>query len=87
MIHVKIDGLSYEVLVALGISKKGKSFSSLDELVYIVFLFLLSEQSTNIHLEILAQASQILKDKYFKEQLSKCNSPEEALEMIIEEEE
>ena len=64
MPHAKIDGLSDEVLVALEISKKGKSFSSLDELVYIVFLFLSSEQSTNIHLKILSQALQLLKDKF-----------------------
>ncbi len=88
MPHAKIEELSDEVLVALGISKKGISFSSLDgELVYIVFLFLSSEKTTNIHLKILAKASQLLKDKYFREPLSKCNSKEEAIEMITEEEE
>lgn len=88
MPHAKIEELSDEVLVALGISKKGISFSSLDgELVYIVFLFLSSEKSTNIHLKILAQASQLLKDKYFREPLSKCNTKEEAIDLIREEEE
>jgi fructose-specific phosphotransferase system IIA component len=84
--HAKTD-LVQDVSIVLGISKKGINFSSLDgEPVYIIFMFLSPEKSASLHLKVLAKASQLLKDKYFREPLKEMNSAEEVIKIIKEEE-
>jgi fructose-specific phosphotransferase system IIA component len=84
--HAKTD-LVEDICVAIGISKKGISFSSLDgELVYVMFVFLAPHNSAGKHLKILALASQLLKDKYFREPLKQMESADDILKMIKKEE-
>ncbi len=85
--HAKIDSLG-DVCAALGISKKGINFDSLDgEPVYIVFMFLAPSSSSGKHLKLLAKASQLLKDKYFREPLKEMTSVDEIINTIKQEEE
>lgn len=85
--HAKIDSLN-DVCAALGISKRGINFDSLDgEPVYIVFMFLAPSSSSGKHLKLLAKASQLLKDKYFREPLKEMSSADEIISAIKQEEE
>ena len=84
--HVKIDNLN-KIVILLGISKKGIDFNSLDgEPVYIILVFLLPNNPNNDYLKMLAKASQLLKDKYFRKPLKELNSVDEILSLIKEEE-
>ncbi|MDR0676009.1 MAG: PTS sugar transporter subunit IIA [Elusimicrobiota bacterium] len=84
--HAKTDSVK-DVLAVFGISKKGVNFSSLDgEPVYIIFMFLSPENSSGLHLKVLAKASQLLKDKYFREPLKELNTVDEVIKMIKDEE-
>lgn len=76
-----------DICAAIGISKNGVNFSSLDgEPVYIIFIFLAPHNAAGKHLKLLAKASQLLKDKYFREPLKEMNSAEEIMKIIKEEE-
>jgi fructose-specific phosphotransferase system IIA component len=85
--HAKTDQI--ETLVgALGISKNGTEFDSLDgEPVNIIFLVLASTKSIGLHLKALAKIARLLKDKVFRHTLLECKTPQEALEIIKEDEE
>ncbi len=78
--HVK------ELVAAIGISKKGINFDSLDgEPAHIFFLLLAPMESSGPHLKALARISKILKDKYFRDSL-KASGDEKTLLKIIKEE-
>jgi len=85
--HTKTDQIE-DLVGALGISRKGVQFDSLDgEPVYIVFLVLASSKATGIHLKALAKIARLLKDRVFRNTLKNCKSPAEALRVIREDEE
>lgn len=84
--HAKSD-LVDDVCAVIGISKKGINFNSLDgEPVNIIFLFISPSNSAGKHLKILAKASQLLKDKYFRGPLISATTPDEIINIIKEEE-
>ncbi|MBL7155691.1 MAG: PTS sugar transporter subunit IIA [Candidatus Omnitrophica bacterium] len=71
---------------AVGISKKGVSFDSLDgEPAYIFFLLLAPQQSAGPHLKALARISRLLKDKYFRDILKNAESEKELVNIITKE--
>jgi len=71
---------------AVGISKQGVNFDSLDgEKVYIFFLLLAPQDSAGPHLKALARISRLLKDRYFRDILKNAKSEKELLNAIAKE--
>lgn len=83
--HGKSDSVK-DLVSAVGISKKGIDFESLDgEPVNIFFLLIAPENSAGPHLKALARISRLLKDKYFREMLKNAKDEKELVKIIIEE--
>lgn len=71
---------------ALGISKEGVDFESLDgDPVYFVFLILSPLEATGDYLRAISRVSRFFKDRFFREALKNANSPEEAMKIIKQE--
>lgn len=71
---------------AIGISRKGVDFESLDgEPVHIFFLLLAPQESAGPHLKALARISRLLKDKYFRDALKSATSEKEIINIITRE--
>ena len=71
---------------AVGISREGVNFDSLDgEPVYIFFLLLAPQDSAGPHLKALARISRLLKDKYFRDTLRNTKNEKELISIIIRE--
>ncbi|OQY02253.1 MAG: PTS fructose transporter subunit IIA [Desulfobacteraceae bacterium 4572_130] len=80
--HGKLNSID-SIFVGFGLSRKGIDFDSLDNKpVHIFFLLITSENSTGIHLKVLARISKFLKQENFKKSLTKANSREEILKII-----
>lgn len=85
--HAKTDQVK-NVVCALGISEKGVNFDALDgEPVFIIFLVLAPSGATGIHLKVLAKIARLLKDKVFRNYLRMSKTPQEAYQIIKEDEE
>ena len=75
-------------VILLGISKEGIDFESMDgRPTHIFFLLLTPENSTGLHLKLLARISRLLKKESFKEKLLKATSQDEVIAVIEEEDE
>ncbi|MGB9642146.1 MAG: PTS sugar transporter subunit IIA [Candidatus Ratteibacteria bacterium] len=84
--HAKTDQIN-KLVCALGISEKGIDFDSLDgEPVYIIFLVLAPAGATGIHLKALAKIARLLKDKVFRNYLKMSKTPQEAYQIIKDDE-
>ncbi len=85
--HGKIRGLE-SLIIGFGRSQKGVDFDSMDGMpAHIFFLLITSENSTGLHLKLLARISRILKNDPFKEKLLHATSRDEIYSIIKEEEE
>ncbi|MBL0717369.1 MAG: PTS sugar transporter subunit IIA [Desulfosarcina sp.] len=85
--HGKIKGLD-SLIIGFGLSKKGISFESIDgRPTYIFFLLITPENSTGLHLKVLARISRILKNDLFKEKLMGSSDVDEIYNIIKEEDE
>jgi nitrogen PTS system EIIA component len=85
--HGKIRGLE-SLILGFGRSQKGVDFDSMDGMpAHIFFLLITPENSTGLHLKLLARISRILKNDPFKEKLLHATSREEIYSIIKEEEE
>lgn len=83
--HGKCENVK-ELTAALGISRKGVDFDSLDgEPAYIFFLLVAPIDSAGPHLKALARISRLLKDKYFRDNL-KATKDEKAILTILAQE-
>jgi len=83
--HAKSESLD-KVVAALGISKRGLDFESLDgEPVHIIFLLVAPPDSAGLHLKILARISRLLKDKFFRQSLRDAKTVEDVQKIISEE--
>ncbi|HPP66826.1 MAG TPA: PTS sugar transporter subunit IIA [bacterium] len=84
--HAKTDQVK-NLVCALGTSHKGVNFDSLDgEPVYIIFLVLAASGATGIHLKALAKIARLLKDKVFRNSLTASKTPQEAYQILKEDE-
>ena len=82
--HGKINGLESLVL-GFGLSRKGVNFDALDgKPTHIFFLLLSPDNSTGIHLRILARISKLLKEASFKEKLMQVKGPADVISTIAE---
>ncbi|MGD9044897.1 MAG: PTS sugar transporter subunit IIA [Desulfobacterales bacterium] len=85
--HGKIKDLESLVL-GFGLSRKGVDFEAIDSKpTHIFFLLITPENSTGLHLKLLARISRILKNDPFKERLQNATDREEIFEIIKEEDE
>ena len=80
--HGKCDCVK-DLVGALGISKEGVNFDSLDgSPAHIFFLLLAPIDSAGPHLKALARISRLLKDKFIRDSLVKVQTKKEVLEII-----
>jgi len=85
--HGKLKNIDSLVL-GFGLSHKGVDFESIDgQPTYIFFVLVTPENSTGLHLKLLARISRILKNEPFKNRLMKAADAEEIYNIIKEEDE
>ncbi|MFO7558802.1 MAG: PTS sugar transporter subunit IIA [Desulfobacterales bacterium] len=80
--HGKLKELDSLVL-GFGLSKGGVNFESMDgRPTHIFFLLFTPENSTGLHLKLLARISRLLKNEDFKEKLRAVSSVEDVISII-----
>ncbi len=85
--HGKMKNLENLVL-GFGLSRKGVDFESLDgKPAHIFFLLVTPENSTGLHLKLLARISRILKNETFKNRLLEAGDRDEIFGIIMGEDE
>lgn len=85
--HGKMKSLD-RLFLGFGLSKKGVDFDSVDgRPTHIFFLLITPENSTGLHLKLLARISKILKNHSFKEKLLNADSQDEIVDIIKAEDE
>jgi len=85
--HGKMRALK-RLYLGFGLSKKGVDLDSVDgRPTHIFFLLITPENSTGLHLKLLARISRILKNQSFKDKLLKAASREEIIDIIKEDDE
>lgn len=85
--HGKLKELD-NMVIGFGISKRGVDFDSIDgRPAHIFFVLLTPEQSTGLHLRLLARISRMLKNDTFREQLLKAANGREIFDIIKSEDE
>jgi PTS system nitrogen regulatory IIA component len=83
--HGKIQDLDSLVL-GFGLSRKGVDFESIDgEPTHIFFILITPEDSTGLHLKLLARISRILKNDHFKERLMNAADRDDIFDIIKQE--
>ncbi len=84
--HGKVEKID-NLIIALGVSKKGIEYDSLDgEPVYIVLLVLAEIDNPGPHIEALAEISRLFALPGFTEKMRAVKTPEEAIALIRAEE-
>jgi PTS system nitrogen regulatory IIA component len=85
--HGKLKGMD-SLILGFGLSRSGIDFESMDgKPTHIFFLLVTPENSTGLHLKLLAQISGLLKKEMFKESLLKAADRDEVLTLIQAEDE
>ena len=85
--HGKLKGLD-SLLLGFGLSRRGVDFESMDgRPTHIFFLLVTPENSTGLHLKLLARISRILKNDPFKAKLMAADSAADIISIIAEEDE
>jgi nitrogen PTS system EIIA component len=80
--HGKAEGIS-GLCGALGVSRRGIEYSSLDgEPVYLVFMLVSSPKDSELHLAALKRLAVLLDDPEFYTDLLRSDSPERASQII-----
>jgi len=85
--HGKLKALN-DLLLGFGLSRQGVDFDSIDgRPTHIFFLLVTPENSTGLHLKLLARISRILKNEPFKERLLQATDRDEIYDIIKNEDE
>ena len=85
--HGKLKGLDSLVL-GFGLSRNGVDFESIDGLpTHIFFILITPENSTGLHLKLLARISRILKNDPFRDRLMNAADGDDIYNIIKEEDE
>ncbi len=85
--HGKMKGLD-TLILGFGLSRQGVDFESMDNRpAHIFFLLLTPENSTGVHLKLLARISKLLKDESFKVRLTSASNRQEVMGVIQEHDE
>ncbi len=82
--HGKLAELE-NLFVGFGLSRNGVDFDTMDgKPAHIFFLLLSPDDSTGLHLMLLARISKLLKEHKFKEDLLKARDPRDVIRIISE---
>ena len=82
--HGKLKNLD-NIVLGFGRSRNGVNFESMDgKPTHIFFLLVTPENSTGLHLKMLARISRLLKDESFKERLTNASSRDDIFTIIQE---
>lgn len=82
--HGKLKNLQNPIL-GIGLSRKGVNFDTMDgKPAHLFFLLLTPDNSTDLHLKLLARISKILKNEVFKEKITRAAKPEEILQLLAD---
>ena len=82
--HGKLPNLE-SLIMGFGLSRKGVDFESMDgRPTHLFFLLITPENSTGLHLKLLARISRILKNDSFKKKLMKAVGSNEVYSIIGE---
>ena len=85
--HGKLKGID-SLVIGFGMSKNGVDFESIDNRpTHLFFLIITPEESTGLHLKLLAQLSKLLKNESFREKLMNATDKNEIFSIIKEEDE
>lgn len=85
--HGKTKDLE-SMIIGFGLSKRGVDFDSIDgKPTHIFFTIITPDQSTGLHLKLLARISKLLKNDSFRHNLLKASSSEEIYTIIKNEDE
>ncbi|MFW5908778.1 MAG: PTS sugar transporter subunit IIA [Desulfosalsimonas sp.] len=80
--HGKISRLD-SLALGFGLSRKGVNFEAIDgKPTYLFFLLLSPDNSTGLHLRILARISKLLKEESFRQQLMQAKTAEDVIETL-----
>lgn len=84
--HAKIEGIQ-NIVAAFGITAQDVDFNSLDNKpVRLLFLLVGPVEQPKLHLTALSRISRLLHEAQFRQKLLQCQTGEEALNLILEEE-
>jgi PTS system nitrogen regulatory IIA component len=82
--HGKLDTIEHPI-ISFGRSKEGLDFDSMDgQPAYLFFLLVAPENSSGIHLQVLAKIAKILKNSAFRKKLMEGGTREELYQTIIQ---
>lgn len=80
--HGKLKNLP-SLILGVGISRKGVNFDAMDNKpTHIFFLLLTPDNSTDLHLKLLARISKILKEESFKNKILVSSDKDEVIRLI-----
>jgi PTS system nitrogen regulatory IIA component len=82
--HGKLKNLE-SLIMGFGLSRKGVDFESIDNRpTHLFFILLTPENSTGLHLKLLARISRLLKNESFKKKLMKATDSDQVYSIIEE---
>ena len=82
--HGKLKNLE-SLIMGFGLSRKGVDFESIDgRPAHLFFILLTPENSTGLHLKLLARISRLLKNESFKKKLMKATDSNQVYSIIEE---
>ncbi|MEM7007990.1 MAG: PTS sugar transporter subunit IIA [Thermodesulfobacteriota bacterium] len=85
--HAKLSGIT-DIILGFGRSTAGISFGSLDKKPSHFFITLIApEEASGVHIQLLARISKVFKNQELRSRLMQCETNEEILELIIDEDE
>jgi len=80
--HGKLKNLP-SLILGVGLSRKGINFDAMDKKpTHIFFLLLTPDNSTDLHLKLLARISKILKQESFKDKILGSSDKDEVIRLI-----
>jgi fructose-specific phosphotransferase system IIA component len=80
--HARLNSAT-EILVALGISKKGIDFEAMDgQPARLIFLVLAPEKEAETYLKVMARISRLMRKEEVREELLRCDRESEVASII-----
>ena len=81
--HGKMNGVSHPI-ISFGRSRQGLDFDSMDgQPAYLFFLLIAPEDSSSVHLQVLAKIAKILKNRDFRKKLMEPGTKKELYQTIV----
>lgn len=85
--HAKTE-CATQLTIGFGISKSGIEFESLDgEKTHLFFVFASPKSESQVYLKILARISRLIRSASFRKALLTAKTPEEIVQLIVQEDE